>query len=78
MELYIKVSGKIKQERDMVGKYGLMVQYIRECGLTEWLTVKEDLFTQEAMCMKEIGLMIELKEKEYIYIGMEHLIQVNG
>lgn len=39
----------------MVDKFGLMVQFMKECGVKIWLMVKEDSYTQEEMFMRDNG-----------------------
>jgi hypothetical protein len=71
-------NGRIVSDAEMENKFGKMDPFIREIGKTIWPMEKEDLSIQVAMSIKEIGLMIKLKEKEFIYTLTARVIQGNG
>lgn len=78
MESSIRVNGLIIKEKGSGDKFGQMDRSIKECGAKIWPMAKADLYIQEAMFMKEIGLMIRLQVEGSTYIKMEHPTQVNG
>ncbi len=59
-------------------KYGVMALSMRVIGRTIWPMEKADSSTRGAMYIKETGLMIKRREKEFICIKMVHLILVSG
>lgn len=76
--LCIMVNGKMIKNVVEVNKYGEMDQFIKEHFKTIWQMAVGDLFIHVVMSMKEIGSMIRLKEKEFIYIQMARCTLENG
>lgn len=66
------------KNKDLGGKFGLTVPFMRDYGRKIWPMAKADSFIQEEMFMKESGLMIKQKAKEFIFIKMVPHIQANG
>lgn len=53
-------------------KFGRMDQYMRDIGKMIKLLEKEDLFMLMGMCMKVIGLIINLTDMVFTFTKMVH------
>lgn len=74
----MRAAGKAMFVKDMVCKYGLMVQNIPDSGSIIKLTVRENLFMWMAISMMANGKRIKHQVTESILIAMALDIKENG